>query len=118
MQFLDKTATEQLKALRARKVSAVDLLDATICAEDTARSKPDPDAYLKAAARLGVSPTHCLVFEDSIVGIQSAKAAGMQVVAITHRCNDVELAAELADHAVTDYRELAADFFAAVSKNR
>jgi beta-phosphoglucomutase family hydrolase len=45
--------------------------------------KPHPEIYLKAAEALGVDPKNCLVFEDAVVGIQSAKAAGMQVVAIT-----------------------------------
>ena len=46
-------------------------------------SKPDPEIYLKAAERLGVSPAHCIVFEDAIAGIQAGHAAGMQVIAIT-----------------------------------
>jgi len=45
--------------------------------------KPDPEIYLLAAKRLGMPPGQCLVFEDAIAGIQSAKAAGMKVIAIT-----------------------------------
>lgn len=45
--------------------------------------KPDPEIYLLAAQRLGVPPAQCLVFEDAIAGIQSARAAGMRVIAIT-----------------------------------
>ncbi len=44
--------------------------------------KPHPEIYLKAASLLNVSPENCLVFEDAGVGIKSAKAAGMKVVAI------------------------------------
>ena len=44
--------------------------------------KPHPEIYLKTAALLEVSPSNCLVFEDAAVGIKSAKAAGMRVVAI------------------------------------
>lgn len=44
--------------------------------------KPHPEIYLKAASLLNVSPENCLVFEDAAVGIKSAKAAGMKVVAI------------------------------------
>ncbi len=47
------------------------------------RGKPDPEIYIKASQALGVDPANCLVFEDAIVGIRSAKAAGMKVVAIT-----------------------------------
>ena len=45
--------------------------------------KPDPETYCVAAARLGAAPAACVVFEDAIAGIQSAKAAGMKVIAIT-----------------------------------
>lgn len=50
--------------------------------DDVTHNKPAPDVYLFAAAQLGVRPERCLVFEDSVPGIQSAKAAGMTVVAV------------------------------------
>jgi beta-phosphoglucomutase len=50
--------------------------------DDVANNKPAPDVYLFAAAQLGVSPGRCLVFEDSVAGLQAAKAAGMVVVAV------------------------------------
>ena len=46
------------------------------------RPKPDPEIYLLAAERLGVSPRNCLVFEDSMTGIQAARAAGMRTVGV------------------------------------
>ncbi len=57
-----------------------DWFDAVICAEDYKNGKPSPDPFLVAAERLGVPPEHCLVFEDSPTGIESAKAAGMEYV--------------------------------------
>ena len=92
-----------------------DLLDATICAEDTARSKPDPDAYLKGAARLGVPPEHCLVFEDSPAGLRAARSAGMRTVAIAHP-GDASLAA-LADATIRDYTALPEGFFASICRD-
>lgn len=47
------------------------------------KGKPDPEIYLKAASLLDISPKNCLVFEDAVVGIKSAKAAGMKVIALT-----------------------------------
>ena len=47
-----------------------------------ARGKPAPDIYLRAASELAVEPTLCLVLEDTPVGIQAARAAGMRVVAV------------------------------------
>ena len=50
--------------------------------EDYARGKPDPCCYLLAASRMGVNPNACCVFEDSFIGVASAKAAGMFCVAL------------------------------------
>jgi beta-phosphoglucomutase family hydrolase len=47
------------------------------------KGKPDPEIYLKVASILKVQPENCLVFEDAVVGIKAAKAAGMKVIAIT-----------------------------------
>jgi len=83
--------------------------------EDYENGKPEPDGYLKAAEILQVEPKNCLVFEDSIPGIQAAKTAGMTVVAITHRCADIEAATGLANMAIRDYSELGEDFYDAIS---
>ena len=49
--------------------------------------KPDPQVYLLTAAKLGVEPAECIVFEDSVPGIKSAQNAGMRVIAVatTHK---------------------------------
>jgi beta-phosphoglucomutase family hydrolase len=56
--------------------------DSLICAGDYKKSKPDPEAFLLASDKLGVSPQSCLVFEDTDMGIQAANAAGMASVKI------------------------------------
>jgi sugar-phosphatase len=53
-----------------------------ITGEQVPRGKPHPDGYLAAAARLGVAASRCVVIEDSPVGIQAGRAAGMTVVGI------------------------------------
>jgi HAD superfamily hydrolase (TIGR01509 family) len=53
-----------------------------VCAGDYQKSKPDPEAFLLAANRLGVAPETCLVFEDTEMGIQAARAAGMASVRV------------------------------------
>ena len=58
-------------------VKLLDRFETFVCAGDYKKSKPDPEAFLLAAARLGVAPEACLVFEDTDMGIQSAQAAGM-----------------------------------------
>ncbi|MEO6949603.1 MAG: HAD family phosphatase [Ginsengibacter sp.] len=47
------------------------------------KGKPDPEIYLKTASILKVDPAKCLVFEDAVVGLQSAQAAGMKVIVLT-----------------------------------
>src|ERR1700733_13297434 len=56
------------------------LFDTLVCVEDYARGKPSPDPFLEAARRLATPPGECLAFEDSPLGLQAAKAAGMQCV--------------------------------------
>ena len=58
----------------------LDRFDTLVCAGDYEKSKPDPEPFILAAKRLGVSPKECLVFEDSDIGIQAATAAGMASV--------------------------------------
>jgi HAD superfamily hydrolase (TIGR01509 family) len=54
----------------------------TVCGEDVHRTKPDPEPYLCAAARLGVAPGGCVVCEDSPSGVAAARAAGCPVIAV------------------------------------
>jgi HAD superfamily hydrolase (TIGR01509 family) len=66
-------------------LSTLQLLDRfaiLVCAGDYTHSKPHPEPFLLAAAKLGVPPQSCLVFEDTDMGIQSATAAGMASVRI------------------------------------
>ena len=59
------------------KVGIAGWFDAVVCAEDTARHKPEPDVFLEAARRLGVAPEACVVFEDTDIGLEAARRAGM-----------------------------------------
>jgi len=63
-------------------LNLLDRFDTLVCAGEYKKSKPDPEAFLLAAARLGVEPEACLVFEDTEMGIQAAGAAGMASVRI------------------------------------
>jgi HAD superfamily hydrolase (TIGR01509 family) len=58
------------------------LFDVLVCVEDYARGKPFPDPFLEAARLMNVPAADCLVFEDSPLGLQAAKAAGMQSVLV------------------------------------
>jgi HAD superfamily hydrolase (TIGR01509 family) len=61
-------------------LNLLDRFDTMVCAGEYTKGKPDPEALLLAAARLGAVPGDCLVFEDAEMGIQAAKAAGMASV--------------------------------------
>lgn len=53
--------------------------------DQVARGKPEPDVFLEAARRLGVTPAQCVVLEDSETGLLAARAAGMHPVLIQRR---------------------------------
>ncbi len=54
----------------------------TIAGDEVGRPKPHPEAYLRAAAAVGVPPAHCIVVEDSASGVAAGEAAGCTVVAV------------------------------------
>jgi HAD superfamily hydrolase (TIGR01509 family) len=54
----------------------------TVAGDELRRTKPHPDPYLRAAARLGAEPARCAVVEDTVTGVASGEAAGCQVVAV------------------------------------
>ena len=61
-------------------IHCADLFEIVVGADDVARGKPNPDIFLEAARRMGLTPGECLVFEDAELGFQAAKAAGMALV--------------------------------------
>lgn len=58
--------------------------DAIVTAEDIQRGKPFPDLFLRAAEALKIAPADCVVVEDSDVGIEAARAAGMAALRFYH----------------------------------
>jgi beta-phosphoglucomutase len=73
--------------------------DAIVSQDDVANGKPHPEPYLRAAHALGVDASDLLVFEDTDVGVASAKAAGAYVVGLTRTLGAARMAQadELAD---------------------
>lgn len=86
-----------------------DYFQVIVAAEDVSECKPDPEGYLKALAQLNaalnaeIQARECLVIEDSIAGIEAAKAAGMRCVAVTNSYKVEELHA--ADRVVATLEE-------------
>lgn len=59
-----------------------DLFRVTMNGHEVARPKPDPEIYLRVADRLRLPPAQCIVFEDSLTGVEAGRAAGMRVVGV------------------------------------
>jgi HAD superfamily hydrolase (TIGR01509 family) len=57
-----------------------DWFPVVVTAEDTVRHKPEPDVFLEAARQLGVAPGDCTVYEDTELGLEAARRAGMHGV--------------------------------------
>ncbi len=65
-----------------RRLGIRGLLDVLVDANDAERSKPDPQAFLMAAERLGIAAERCVVVEDASAGVAAGLAAGMRVVGV------------------------------------
>lgn len=62
------------------RLGITNAFDVIVASEDTVHHKPDPEPFLEAARRLGARPERCIVWEDSGLGIEAARRAGMQWV--------------------------------------
>lgn len=79
-----------------------ELFDLIIDASMVTRSKPDPQGYLLAAEKLGLDPRDCLVFEDSMQGLQAGRASGARVIGMATTF-PAERVAPLADVVLTTF---------------
>jgi beta-phosphoglucomutase len=66
--------------------------------------KPHPEIYIKCAAALGFAPAHCIVFEDSLSGVEAGKASGAKVVGVATTHTHEELAGT--DFVIDDFQNL------------
>jgi HAD superfamily hydrolase (TIGR01509 family) len=86
--------------------------DVMVTADDVALGKPDPAVYLESARRLGAPPGVCLVFEDSLVGVEAARRAGMRAIGVTTAHTAGELRGAGAEGAIADFEGLEWDSIA------
>lgn len=82
--------------------------DAFCTTDEAGRSKDHPDVYLLAASKLGVSPNECVVFEDVLKGIVSAKNAGMTAIGVYDRysAEDIITIRNTADKFIMNFSEM------------
>ena len=86
---------------------------AAFSADDVERPKPAPDVFLACAAALGHQPADCIVIEDSVHGLEAAKAAGMYRIALTGTAT-ADVLAKHADLVVEHLDEIQPKFIEAV----
>lgn len=79
------------QTLKSSRVNT-DLFDAWIHGDMITHKKPHPEIYERAASELGLAPDVCVAVEDAILGVQSAKRAGMKVLAVTNSFPAADLA--------------------------
>ena len=87
------------------KVKLITYFDTVVDGNAVTKAKPDPEVFVIAANTLGVSPEHCVVFEDALAGIEAANIAGMKSVGI----GDPEVLTE-ADFNFRDFTEIDLEF--------
>ncbi len=120
-EFLEKTKGKNIKKAvvsgghKENIIAALSVLglerefDAVFGSGDYNRRKPNPDAFLTAAKKLGVKPEDCVVFEDSVSGFNAAKNAGMKIVLVESPAIK-NLDKNKAIAVIKDFRELPDDF--------
>ena len=93
------------------KVNLIDKFEAIVDGTNVSKAKPDPEVFLIAAKQLGMPPEDCIVFEDSVAGVQAANSAYMISVGI----GDAKILHE-ADYIFRDFTEISTDFLKEVKK--
>lgn len=81
-----------------------EMFDIILTSEDFSESKPSPYCYLKAMRLFGAGPEDCVVFEDSLAGLQAARASGAFVTALT-TTNPEEVVRNYADLVIRDFND-------------
>ena len=96
---------KKMDHLFAQLPSLRPLVDVVITEDDVTRSKPDPQGYNIAARRLGLEPCRCIVFEDSMAGVEAGRRAGGAVVGVA-TTNPAEKLREFTDRVVDSLADL------------
>lgn len=97
-----------LLEIALRQNGIYDLFDSITTTSEVDNGKDSPDVYLLSAKKMNVSPSNCIVFEDLLVAIRSAKSVGMKTVAIEDResIDDKEELLDITDMYLLNYMPL------------
>lgn len=99
------SSTPEIIDLILKKTNLKNYFQVIVSAQETGKSKPEPDVFLLTAEKLGIKPANCLVVEDSENGIKAAIAAGMTCVAYQSPDADPQKQKE-ADAVIRNYSQL------------
>ncbi|MDR1133155.1 MAG: HAD family phosphatase, partial [Synergistaceae bacterium] len=101
------SSTFQLYDAALRNLGILSFFDAICSADEVEYGKSRPDIFILAAKKLGVSPSDCVVFEDVLRAVQSAKSAGMTVYGVYDEASkaDWERIKATADGAFADFKD-------------
>lgn len=108
------TTNIQLNAYRnfnaniKRKADIDEMFSVVLSKEDVQEKKPSPEVHNKIMQLLGVSPSECLIIEDSLIGVQAGKNAGIEVAVMYDKYSDVdrEEINKLADYRFSSFDEV------------
>ncbi|NIO22711.1 MAG: HAD-IA family hydrolase [Candidatus Aenigmarchaeota archaeon] len=89
-----------------KRLGIEDFFDVLLFAGDVKKGKPDPEAFLLAAKKMGVEPKSCIVFEDAVNGLKAAKNAGMRVVAVNSSNNYEDLKRENPERIINNFENI------------
>lgn len=81
----------------------LDYFDRVLTSEDFAKSKPDPDCYLKGAAVFGAKPEECVGLEDSFNGLKAVRASGAFTLGLA-TTNSEDAIRAYSDYVINDYK--------------
>jgi beta-phosphoglucomutase len=94
-----------------QKVNLYNNFDAIVDGTNVTKAKPDPEVFLNAAKLLKTDPSDCIVFEDSVAGVQAANIAGMISIGIGN-----SKVLNEADYIFNDFTEISIDFIQELTK--
>lgn len=110
MAIVTSSDDKKILALRRQLPALLDMMQAVVDGSMVTRSKPDPEGYLKAAALLGKDPDRCIVFEDSLQGLEAGRRAGCKVVGLV-TTNPPEKVKPLCDVDIDGWEGMTPSFF-------
>ncbi len=95
------------------KINLIDKFHTIVDGNDVSKAKPDPEVFLIGAKQLNVKPEYCIVFEDSVAGIQASNTANMLSIGIGE-----EDVLHEADYVFKDFTEISSEFLEAIIEGK